>query len=157
MARSAGARVIATTRSAAKIDGLRAGGAEHVVDTAAESLAARVREITGGHGADVIFDALSGPGVEELAEAAAAGGVIRLYGYFGGIATPLPLVPFLLKGLTFASVNVFRLTADAQRLARAQRAIEDGIARRVLAPVIDRVFPFDEIVAAHEYLEANRQ
>jgi NADPH:quinone reductase len=157
MAKSLGATVIATTRSARKIPGLHQGGADQVIDTASESLAAGVRRITDGRGADLIFDPIAGPATTELCEAAAPGATIRLYGYFGGIDTPLPLVPFLLKGLTFASFSVFRLTADAAQLDRARAHILLGLRDGSLNPTVDRVFSLADIVAAHRYLESNQQ
>jgi propanol-preferring alcohol dehydrogenase len=56
VARLRGARVIAVGRSPAKLDAATALGAEHVVRAGAENVAARVRELTGGHGADVVFE-----------------------------------------------------------------------------------------------------
>jgi NADPH:quinone reductase-like Zn-dependent oxidoreductase len=157
MAKSQGATVIATTRSAAKVASLQQGGADHVIDTSGESLVERVRDITGGRGADLVFDPIAGPSVVELFEAAAPGGTVRLYGYFGGLATPLPLVPFLLKGLTVCPFNVFRLTADPERLARARAHIVQGLRQGSFKPVVDRVFSLDEIAGAHRYLESNQQ
>jgi NADPH:quinone reductase len=157
VARSLGATVIATTRSAGKIASLRQGGADHVIDTSREPLVERVRSITEGRGADLIFDPIAGSSTPELGEAAADGATIRLYGYFGGLTTPLPLIPFLLKGLTFASFSVFRLTGDPARLDRARSFILQGLEQRTLKPIVDRVFPLEEIVAAHRYLESNQQ
>jgi NADPH:quinone reductase-like Zn-dependent oxidoreductase len=157
VAKAQGARVIATTRSSTKIDSLEAGGADQVVDLSKEDLVGRIDAITSGRGVQLVFDAIAGESTVTLSQVVAPGGVIRLYGYFGGLATPLPLVPFLLKGLTFSSFNVFRLTADQERLAVAKRYILDGIQRGLLAPVIDRIFPLADISAAHRYLESNSQ
>jgi NADPH:quinone reductase-like Zn-dependent oxidoreductase len=46
---------------------------------------------------------------------------------------------------------------DDARLAKAKAFVLDGLERGLLRPVIDRVFAFDEIVAAHRHLEANHQ
>lgn len=157
VARSLGLRVIATTRHSPKMAGLRALGADVVLDTSREDVSSAVADVTSGRGADVVLDSMAGAHVEALAVAAAPGAVFTLYGYFAGISTPLPLVPFLLKGLTFRSFNVFRLTADAPRLERTKRVILDGLARGTFRPIVDRVFGIEEIAAAHEYLESNRQ
>src|SRR5579859_2222220 len=52
MAKLLGATTIATTRNEGKKDGLAKAGADHVIVTGNEDLAARVMEITGGKGAD---------------------------------------------------------------------------------------------------------
>ena len=56
VARLSGARVIAVGRSPAKLDQARALGAEHVIRAGDEDVAARVRALTNGHGADVVFE-----------------------------------------------------------------------------------------------------
>lgn len=55
-----GATVIATASSAAKLALARAYGADHVIDTSSDDLRERVRAITGGRGADVIYDPVGG-------------------------------------------------------------------------------------------------
>ena len=52
-----------TTTSAAKVERLKAHGAAHVIDVATEDYGARIKEITGGRGADIVFDAVGGPGM----------------------------------------------------------------------------------------------
>lgn len=71
---------IATTRSTAKKQMLLDKGADHVIVTNDEDLASRVMEITTGHGADLIFDAIAGSLLETLATAAAPGATIFVYG-----------------------------------------------------------------------------
>ena len=64
-----GGTSIATTRTAAKKDRLLILGADHVIVTDEEDLATRVKEITGGVGARIIFDPIGGDGVNALAQA----------------------------------------------------------------------------------------
>jgi propanol-preferring alcohol dehydrogenase len=59
VARLRGARVIAVGRTAAKLEQARALGAEHAVRAEAEDVAQRVRELTGGRGADVVFECVA--------------------------------------------------------------------------------------------------
>ncbi len=56
VARLRGARVIAVGRTPAKLDKARELGAEHAVQAGAEDVARRIREITRGRGADVVFE-----------------------------------------------------------------------------------------------------
>jgi NADPH:quinone reductase-like Zn-dependent oxidoreductase len=74
---------IAATRTSRKKAQLLAAGADHVIATGEEDLAARVHEITAGKGARIIFDPIAGSGVETLAAAASPGGTISP-------ANPLP-------------------------------------------------------------------
>jgi NADPH:quinone reductase-like Zn-dependent oxidoreductase len=157
IARAEGAQVIATTRAPSKRDPLAQAGAHHVIVTSDEDVVARVREITGGHGADVLFDAIAGPGFEALCDAMADGGRLVVYGYLGGLRTPLSWTPLLRKGLTVRASSIVRTTTNAEAMAEAIRYVQSGVERGAFRPVVDRTFPLAEIVAAHQYLEGSSQ
>ena len=78
--RAQGGISIATTRTSAKKDRLLTLGANHVVPTEDEDLVVRVKEITAGKGACIVFDPVGGDYINTLAEATANGGTIFLYG-----------------------------------------------------------------------------
>src|SRR5215469_5153843 len=88
-----GAISIVTTRSASKRGELLAFGADHVIVTDEEDLVARVKHITAGAGARIIFDPIAGPLLDKLAEAAAPGAIIFQYGWLSRAQTPFPLIP----------------------------------------------------------------
>ena len=71
--------------------------------------------------------------------------------------TPLPLFPLIAKGLTPRGFTFREIAIDPERLTRAKSFITKGLADGALRPVIDRVFEFDDLVAAHRYLESNVQ
>ncbi|MGK9166201.1 zinc-dependent alcohol dehydrogenase family protein [Inquilinus limosus] len=152
-----GAISIAATRITAKAAALRDAGAAHVIVTDEEDLVARARAITGGAGVRVVFDPVAGPSFATLAEALAQGGILVEYGALSPEPTPFPLFPTLVKGLTFKGYQYKEIVRDPARLDRAKHFILEGLADGSLKPVIDRVFPFDQIVEAHRYLEANQQ
>ncbi len=156
-ARAHGAKTIATTRTRAKSDALLDAGADHVVVTQEQDLTARVLEITGGHGADVAFDAVAGPAITGVAAAMAMRGRLVVYGYLGGMQAPLPLVPLLRQRFTLRAHSVFRTTSDAAALARAKEYVMDGVRRGAFRPRVDRVFALDQIVEAHRALEGDQQ
>jgi NADPH2:quinone reductase len=157
IARLLGATSIATTRTSAKKAALRDAGASHVIATQEEGLAARVAEITKGAGARVAFDPVAGPALEQLAGAMAQNGIVIEYGALSPEPTPLPLFPVLVKNLTVRGYQYKEVVRDPGQLARAKRFILDGLASGALKPIIDRVFPFDQIVEAHRHLESNQQ
>jgi NADPH:quinone reductase-like Zn-dependent oxidoreductase len=157
VARLVGAIPIATTRTGAKKAALLDAGAEHVIVTEEQDLAARVGEITNGVGARVAFDPVAGPALAQLADAMAHDGVIVEYGALSSEATPLPLFPLLMKNLTVHGYQYKEVVRDKHKLDRAKRFILDGLAGGTLKPIIDRTFPFERIVDAHRYLESNQQ
>ena len=157
IANLSGAVPIAVTRTNAKREALLKAGAQHVIVTAEQDLVAEVNSITAGKGARIIFDPVGGPGLNQLAEAAAQDGIIFLYGALSTEPTPLPLLPVLGKRLTIRGYVLFELTTDAARLERGKRFILNGLEQGKLKPVIARTFTLDQIVEAHRYMESNQQ
>ncbi len=86
-----------TTRGAEKKQFLLDAGADHVIVTNDEDLAETVMAITVGQGANLIFDAIGGPVLEMLADAAAPGALIVEYGALSPAPTIFPLFSSLKK------------------------------------------------------------
>ena len=152
-----GATSIAVTRSAAKKAELLALGANHVIATQEEDLAARVAELTGGKGARVIFDPIGGSGLPTLAEASSRGGIIYEYGALAQEPTPYPLFTALSKSLAIRGYTLFEVISNPEAFVAAKQYVFDHLASGQFKPHIDKVFPLAEIVAAHRYLESNAQ
>jgi NADPH:quinone reductase-like Zn-dependent oxidoreductase len=157
IAKAEGAVSIATTRSSKKKAELLALGADHVIATEEEDLVARVNEITGGKGAWVVFDPVAGKGLEALAAATAASGIIFEYGALSGEATPFPLFPVLGKHLTIKGYTLFEVVSDSSGFVKAKQYVFDHLASGVFKPRIDKTFTLAEIVEAHRYMESNAQ
>ena len=157
VAKLVGATPIAATRTRGKKEALLKAGAEHVIVTQEEDLVARTAEFTANRGARVAFDPVAGPLLQLLAGAMAPGGIIIEYGVLSPEPTLLPLFPLLVKGLTLYGYQYKETVRDPERRDRAKRFILEGLASGALKPVIDRVFPFEQIVEAHRYLESNQQ
>jgi len=157
IANHVGAVPIATTRTSAKVEQLRQAGAEHVIVTESQDLAAEVMRVTGDKGAKLVFDPVGGAGVEALANASAPYGTIYLYGALAGEPTPFPLMTALGKALTVRGYTVLEIFTDAEAFTRGKQFVFDGIASGALLPIVDRVFAFDDIVEAHRYMESNQQ
>jgi NADPH:quinone reductase-like Zn-dependent oxidoreductase len=157
LAKGTGAAVIATTRTAAKKEQLLKAGADYVIVTNDENLSQEVERITSGHGADMIFDAVAGPILADLARAAAYQARLYIYGALSLESTVFPLQLALKKGLSINGYTMFQITDDAGRFARAKDYIYKGLEEGKLNPVIDKVFDFIQIVEAQKYMESNQQ
>jgi NADPH:quinone reductase-like Zn-dependent oxidoreductase len=157
MANAEGAVSIATTRTSKKKATLADVGATHVIATEDEDFSARVKQITGGKGARVIFDPIGGKGIELLAQAAAMYGTIYEYGALAAEPTPFPLFTALGKGLTVRGYTLREVFADEKLKAKAEKYVFDHLEAGNFNPRIDRVFPFAQIVEAHRYMESNEQ
>ncbi|MCE4941593.1 zinc-dependent alcohol dehydrogenase family protein [Streptomyces noursei] len=152
-----GAVPIATTRTAVKKEALLAAGAADVVVTDEEDVVARVHDLTGGRGAEFVFDAIAGPGVLDLAKVVAPGGTLFEYGALSGEVTPYPAFELGMPALNMRTYTLFETTADPERLRRAEAFVASGLRTGAFKPVVDRVFGLEEISEAHRYMEAGAQ
>lgn len=144
-AKLAGARVIVTTSGPAKAERLRALGADEVIDYRQNPIWWKeVHALTDGRGADRVVDA-TGP-LEQSLRSVAAGGEVAFVGYWlSGAEGAAPVDPATL----FMAGSVLRRIATGSRahFLELNRAVE---AHR-LRPVIDRVFPFEQVPDALAY------
>lgn len=155
--RMLGATPVAITRTSAKRQALLETGAAEVIVSEEEDIAARLGAITDGKGVRVVFDAVGGPAFVPLTAAMAAGGMLIEYGGLSREPTPFPLASVMTKSLTLRGYVIHEIVREDARLERAKAFVVDGLERGLLQPVIDRVFAFDDIVAAHRHLESNQQ
>lgn len=148
-ARLFGARVIATTGDDDKAQRLTALGAEHVLNyRGTPDWPERVRELTGGAGAEVIVE-VAGT-IDQSLRAVARGGEIAFVGTLGG-GEPLGPVDPRALWLSGATVRPLAVGSRAHFAAMAR-----AIAAHRLEPIIDRVFDFDEAPAAYSYFQDAR-
>jgi NADPH2:quinone reductase len=152
-----GATAIATTRSTGKKQALLDAGADHVVVTDQEDLERRVHQITKGKGARVIFDAVAGTFLKDLADLAAPEATIFIYGALSMMSTPFPLMMALKKGLIIRGYTLFEITGNPERLERAKKYVIDGLTAGNLKPVLDKTFTLDQIAEAHRHMQSNEQ
>jgi NADPH:quinone reductase-like Zn-dependent oxidoreductase len=152
-----GGIAIGTTRSRAKRDQLLALGADHVIVTHEENLVERVKEITGGAGARLVFDPIAGPMLGQLAEAAAQGATIFEYGLLDASGAPYPLVQSMLKGLTIRGYWLVEIVSHPERFARARNYVSEKLKSKQFKPKVARTFPFEQLAQAYQYMESNAQ
>ena len=146
IARMLGARVIATAGSAAKLERLKSLGAHEVVNHAHEDLAARVRELTGRKGVEVVFEHVGGPVFERAVGSLARNGRLVTCGATAGTKVNLDLNLLFGRHLTLLGSWMGRRA----ELVEVLRFIRDGR----LKPVVDSVMPLADARKAHERIEA---
>ncbi|TQS26444.1 zinc-dependent alcohol dehydrogenase family protein [Microbispora sp. KK1-11] len=152
-----GATPIAVTRTRAKRRRLIEEGAAEVVVSDEEDVAGRVLELTDGRGAAYVFDAVAGPGVTELARAVAPGGTLLLWGAQSGRPTPYPGFDLGMPALNMRTYTVLEITKDPGRMRRAVAFVASGLRTGAFRPVVDRLFPLEEVAQAHRHMESGTQ
>lgn len=162
VAKAEGGIVIATTRNSAKKAELIAAGADHVIVTDEDNVAESILKITNGAGARIVFDAVAGPGLLDLAKATAPGALILIYGLLSPEPTPFPIYEAWAmaperRSFKVMGYSMFEITSDPQLLEKASRYIFGRLESGTLKPRIDRTFTLPEIAEAHRYMEEGRQ
>jgi NADPH:quinone reductase-like Zn-dependent oxidoreductase len=145
-ARVAGARVLATSSSDAKLERVRQLGASDGINyKTTPDWDERVRELTGGVGVDHVVEVGGAGTLGKSLRAVRMGGHISLIGVLsgGGQVNPMPILMknVRVQGIYVGSREMFE-------------AMNRAIALHQLRPVVDRVFPFAEVREALRYLES---
>ncbi|HWE55092.1 MAG TPA: NADPH:quinone oxidoreductase family protein [Acidimicrobiales bacterium] len=99
-----GARVIAAASSDEKLDLCRRYGATETVNYSTQDLKTVVRDLTGGDGADVVYDPVGGPYSEPALRATAWDGKFLVVGFAAGDIPKIPLNLALLRGCSIVGV-----------------------------------------------------
>lgn len=148
---------VAVTRGRAKVDALREHGAEHVIVSDEEDVSARIREITGGQGAALVFDAVGGQSFQSLLMSLRIGGLAIIYGGLAGEPESFYGTMLAFNDLTIRGFATNYLVADPKQREEALAYVRDRIASGKFKPVIDRIFPFADLVDAYRHLQSNQQ
>lgn len=146
-ARAAGARVIATSSSDAKLKrAIDLGAAEGINYRETPDWHKRVLELTDGRGVDQVVEVGGAGTLQKSVHAVRAGGMISVIGVLAGVNSELDVRPVLMKGVRLHGVFV----GSREMFTAMNRAIE----LHAIEPVIDSRFGFDEFKAAFEYMES---
>lgn len=157
LARLAGAIVIGTSRSADKLGRAREMGLEHAIDASAGDWVAAVEAAVGQNAVHAVVDLVGGHYLRGNLRVLAPRGRLVIVGLTGGRTSELDLGLVLNKRLRIVGTMLrSRPIEEKMALARefADRVIHCFESGR-LVPVVERVFPFTDIGAAHALLESN--
>ena len=157
LASAAGATVIGTSRTAAKLKQAMEMGLEVGVDTSKEDLAEAVNQATYGSGVHAVLDLVGGKLLEASLRVVALRGRVVVVGTTGGSKVEVDLGLLLRRRIhLFGTVLRSRPLEEKIALAREfSNAVLPLISSGRIKPVIDSVFPFDAIRSAHERMEEN--
>jgi NADPH:quinone reductase-like Zn-dependent oxidoreductase len=149
MAKAAGATVISTSSSDAKLETLKALGADHVINyKETPEWGAAARDHTGGRGVDAVVE-IGGPGtLSESITACRIGGDIGLIGVLTGIEGPVPTARLFQSNITLSGITV----GSAEHQRDMVRAIEAN----GLQPSISDRFALDDLAKAFAHQAAGQ-
>ncbi|WP_380281976.1 zinc-binding dehydrogenase [Kitasatospora purpeofusca] len=151
LARAAGARVIGAAGGARKLDAVRELGAEAAVDYREPGWTEEVRALTGGAGADVVFDGVGGDIGRAAFGATARGGRFSVHGAASGAATSVD--PADARRADVEVIGIDQLFGFGPHLARWAREITAEAAAGRVRPLIGQTFPLSRAADAHAAVE----
>jgi len=152
-----GARVIATASSAAKLDFCRAQGADHVFNYGTPDWVENVKRLTGGRGADVIYDPAGGDAFDLSTKCIAPLGRLLVVGFASGRIPSIAANRILLKNISI--VGVFwgnHIAEHPQYALRTHEELMRMFEAGLLKPVIGAGFPLDKAVDAFREMSSRR-
>jgi len=155
--RALGARVLATAGSAAKLAVAREHGAEEAFDYSKPDWVERVKEATGGRGADVIYDPVGGEILELSTKAIAFGGRLLVIGFASGKIPSIPANRILLKNISVVGLHWGAYRAhDPGKIGEAMVELFKLYEQGKIRPVVSSVRPLAEAAAALDEIASRR-
>jgi NADPH2:quinone reductase len=144
-----GARVVACASSDDKLAVCREHGADETINYATEDLRERIKAITGGKGADVIYDPVGGSYTEPALRSIAWRGRLLVVGFAAGDIPKIPLNLTLLKGCAIVGVFWGEFTRrEPERFAQEMRQLGQWYAEGRIRPHISATYPLDRAADA---------
>jgi NADPH2:quinone reductase len=156
-ARQLGAEVIAVVGSDAKAELVREHGAHHVVILGREDLAARVREITRGAGACVVYDSVGKDTFFPSLDSLRPLGMMVTYGNASGPVPPISPLELSKRGSLFLTrPTLFSYITKRSDLGRSARELFDVVGSGAVKVRIGQTYRLADAANAHRDLEARR-
>jgi len=149
-ARLLGARVIATSSSDAKLERAKALGAHELINyRKIPEWGVAARDMAGGEGVDHVVEVGGEQTLGQSLRAVRVGGTLSMIGVLSGGKMDVRLGPIVTRAVRLQGITVGS-REDFEAMVRA-------IAQHRLQPVVDKVFPFDELRPALDYLASGAQ
>lgn len=144
LGKAAGATVVAVVGGPAKAEVARELGADVVVDRHAEDFVEVVKEVTGGRGADVVYDPVGGETYQRSARCVAFEGRILVVGFAGGEIQSAALNHALVKNYSIVGLHWGLYNdRDPALVAQCHEALTDLADRGLLRPLVSERLPLD--------------
>jgi NADPH2:quinone reductase len=145
LGKAAGAKVIATAGGARKTQVCKELGADHVIDYTTEDFVPVVKELTGGHGADVIYDPVGGDVFDKSRKCVAFEGRIVVVGFTSGRIPEAPANHLLVKNYSVVGLHwgLYR-KMDPPRIGMVHDELTRLVEEGHVDPLVGEVLPLDQ-------------
>src|SRR5271154_6463785 len=155
LARASGAKhAMSSTTNHAKAEQAKAFRFNEVIDTSVERLAAGIRRITGGYGADIVIDGIGGEVLSEALGALAFEGSLTTLGYSASRQTTFDVTKLIVPQASIRSLNMF--TQPKAAVTEAWNVIVSLLKSGAIKPIVAKTFPLADAAEALRYLVEGR-
>jgi NADPH2:quinone reductase len=153
LGKAAGARVIGVAGGPAKADAVRALGADVVIDRHAQDFVEVVKEVTGGRGADVVYDSVGGDTYTRSTKCIAFEGRILIIGFAGGTIQTAALNHALIKNYAIVGLHWGLYQSKNPALIRdCHVQLTKMVAQGSIRPLVSERLGLDEVPAGLQRL-----
>lgn len=155
--RALGARVLATAGGAEKCEVARRAGAELTIDYREEDFVEKVKEATGGRGADVIYDSVGGDIFDRSMKCIAWNGRLLVIGFASGRIPEVKANRILLKNVSVVGLHWGAYaTKEPERVPEVFDALFRLYGEGAIRPVIFGTYPLEQVPQALDALASRR-
>ena len=167
-----GCRLIGTASTAEKLEVALHHGAHHAINYATDDFEQRIRETIGRERVDVVMDSIGGRVMKKSWRLLAPMGRYVLFGFAAAagkrrlhylrLLREILAFPFLIpssfptRNVSLMGFNLYFLADKTDYHTEAGKQLLELFKKGKIAPLVGRVYPFDEIVQAHEFLQSRR-
>jgi NADPH2:quinone reductase len=155
LAKRAGATVLATASSDARLERLKPLGLDHGINYRTDDVVKSVMKITNNRGVDLVVDPVGGATLQGSLLSLAYRGRVSMVGAAGREPMTVDVSPLMAGNRSLTGVFLGAEIGTERAHNMIQRLIEE-IARGEYTVVIDRTFPLSEAGAAHAYIESRQ-
>ncbi|AGC43833.1 PIG3 family NAD(P)H quinone oxidoreductase [Myxococcus stipitatus DSM 14675] len=158
MARHVGATTYCTVGTAAKVEALRALGADEVFNHREQDFVREVLRLTRGEGVPLVMDFIGGAYLERNLAVLGHEGILVLVGLLDGMTAQVDLLRVVQRRLQLkgSSLRLRPLREKREVNARFRQRWMEVLARGELRPVIHARYPLEDVQSALAEMEANR-
>ncbi len=144
-----GATVIATASSPEKLEVARQHGADHLINSRTEDLRVRIKALTDGRGADVVYDPVGGDLFTASLRSVAFEGRILVIGFAGGTVPQIPANHLLVKNVDVIGVNwPAYAELNPHVMTTSFHMLMDWYLAGAIQPYISATYPLEQAVEA---------